>query len=842
MNCKAAFLLLTVILFATPAGAGSLPATKTDAEEQQASPAPKSEDEESVELDEFIAALAAETPPTMLYAPNWLALSRDIGFRFRPNSGIRLRPLAPNRMPSLSNLNTPLKPWSVSVSLAALPARRELTSAKFQEHRDIRDGVGVEAHTLFGKSAFSLVGRHLGLDDADLFVAAAKPGTYVLSLGWNATPHRYSSDARSLYGGIGTSRLTISDALRADLQSSTGSQDAANRIRSHFDIEAESVEIGVRRTKNGIDFTLMALEPFTIRAAFSNESRKGGRPSSASFGFSNFVELPWPVVDDTRDAGLTVEYMRPGGRVYTSGALRVSSFQQENASLLFDNPYRITDTSTGAVIATTAAGPGTGRLALEPSNTYREATLSSVITRLPMRSSVSAVVSAGFMRQDEPLLPFSTNTAARLTGPDGQLFAATDPNALPRTTAQAAMNTVNGQLRVTSQPARRVHVVAQYRFFQLENDEKPFVIPAFIRTDADARNPATPGGTFSSLAIAHNRHIAGAEGSLDLPANTRFSLGYTWEQTNRQFRETARMVDHRVKASLSTRSSWVDLQGSFEHSQRDIGEYAFGQSRAAQGNPLERPVLPLLRKFDEAARSRDEVQLNATRQLTDALTFSAMVLYGRDQFPESRFGIIEDRQRTYSMEAGYNVDERLSLFLSYTAEKRFSFMRARQWSNAAPSNPYTRETGPDSNSNWEARPRDDYRTASVGLEAALIPQRLQVNVAYVYSRSDGLVAFASPVGTAADDVNAFVPAPFTDRDDVEMHSFNPELEYRFSDRWSLSAGYQYEKYGIEDVNYRGFTFTPRNLNGGINAGLLMGGFLYPNYGVNLFYARLRARL
>jgi hypothetical protein len=272
---------------------------------------------------------------------------------------------------------------------------------------------------------------------------------------------------------------------------------------------------------------------------------------------------------------------------------------------------------------------------------------------------------------------------------------------------------------------------------------------------------------------------------------------------------------------------------------RDTADYVFNQYNVAQGNPLESPMLPFLRKFDEAARTRDEIQMIATAQVTDALAFSGMALYGRDDFPKSPFGLLEDDHRAYSMDANYVLNEQLSLYASYSIEQYFSWQKARQWSPTGVSNPYLRETGLDSNSNWEARPRDDIDTASVGLEAYLVPKRLRVNVAYTYSRTDGSIAYASPLGVAANDVNAFEPAPFTDVDDITFHSVNPELEYRIDERLALTAGYLFEKFATSDVNYRGFTYTPRNLAGGINAGLLMGSYLFPPYGVNVFHLRLK---
>lgn len=791
-------------------------------------------------------AEADAVAPTTLSPPWWLASTRNVDLRLRPNAGIRLRPLFADPLPVLPDEagGGAAKPWSIRLSLTPLGVDDddERESAKFQEYRDLRDGTGagVEMHFRDGNRLLNLVGRHLGLEDQDLAVDIGKAGEYLLAFALSETPHHYSFDSRSLYAGIGTSRLTISDRIQADLQSSTTPQDAAERIRGYVEGSAQTVEIGLQRQKVGVDFTLMSIDPFTLRLAASNESRDGVRPANGAFGLGNFEELAWPVVDDTRDVRLTFEYAKPESRLYASGTYRVSSFDNHNSTLTFDNPYRITDTSVGSVGATFANGPSTGLIALAPSNDYQEATVTSVLTRLPRKTTLSALFSVGFMRQNEALVPFSTNTAAELPGRNGQLFNATDPAALPRATAEAAMNTVTAQVRLTSQPADRLHLVAQYRFFDLDNNETPFTMPAFIRADADVRRPATPGGTYAPVLAAYNRHTANAEGSLDLPADTRFTLGYTFERTNRDFREVEKMTDHRVKASLNTRLSRLDLKASYERSVRDTSEYNFNQYNVAQGNPLESPVLPFLRKFDEAGRHRDEVQLIATTQITDALSLSGMALYGHDDFSESPFGLLEDDHRVYSVDASYSRTERLSVYASYSFEQYSSLQKARQWSPTGVSNPYTRETGFDSNSNWEARPTDDIRTASVGLDADLIPQRLRFNVAYVYSKSDGLINYASPLGVAANDVNAFEPAPFTDVDDITFHSVNPELEYQIGERLALTAGYHYEQYAVSDVSYRGFTHTPRNLAGGINAGLLMGSYIFPPYDVNVFYTRLKA--
>lgn len=790
------------------------------------------------------ATQPAAAPQAAFSPPVRLPSLRNIDFRLRPNAGIRLPALGPRASgfePSPSESAAAAIPWSIRASLVTLGADRARQSAKFQEYRDVRDASvgGIEAHFRNDTRLLNLVGRHLGLRDQDVAIDGGEPGKYLFAFGYGEIPHNFSYDSRSLFAGIGTGQLTVSDRIQADLQSSTTTQEAAARIAAFQGQSPQTVDLGLLRRKIGVDFALLAAYPFTFRAVANNESRSGMRPSAFSFGLGNFEEVPWPVSYDTQDVRLIVEYVRPESRLSATGTYRVSLFDNHVGSFRVDNPWRITDTSVGSVGANFAAGPSNGLLVLPPSNDYQEATVSSIVSRLPRQASISGLVSLGFLRQNDPLVPFSTNTVAVLANG----LSATDPAALPRSTAEAAMNTALGQVRLSSQPARRVRLGAEYRFFNLDNNETPFTMSSFIREDADLRRPATTGGTYAPVLAAYNRHTASAEGNVNIVSGTDLSLVYTFERMNRDFREVAWMNDHRVKVSLDTRAGGrVDWKTSYERSSRDTAPYIINQYNVVQGNPLESPMMPFLRKFDEAARTRDEVQSIATLEITDALSLSGMALYGRDDFSKSPFGLVEDLHRVYSLDGSYVLTEALSLYASYSFERYASLQRARQWTGTSVSNPYNSETGFASNSNWEARPRDDVDTASLGVEVSLIPQRLRLNMAYTYSRTDGLMAYASPLGAAPADSNAFEPAPFNEVDDVEFHSVNPELEYRFGERLALSAGYHFEKFTIADFNYQGFTYTPRNLAGGVNAGLLMGSLLFPRYDVNAFYVRVRVGL
>ena len=212
---------------------------------------------------------------------------------------------------------------------------------------------------------------------------------------------------------------------------------------------------------------------------------------------------------------------------------------------------------------------------------------------------------------------------------------------------------------------------------------------------------------------------------------------------------------------------------------------------------------------------------NVTTQVSDAV----------------QFGVRSDSHFSVGLDYTWAPTEYWSVFAEGGVERRGYESMSRQWTVNGISDPYLRQRTLESNSNWIARVRDRYYTAGVGTDATLIPDKLKLTVQYVYAKSDGRQAYSSPVGTAGvDDVNAFDPVPFNDVDDTEMHSFNPELSYELSERMTLSAGYQWERWNVKDYNYQGFTYVPLYTTG---VAMLMNGLLPQPYSQNIAYVRLK---
>ena len=785
----------------------------------------------------------SQFPPWALYS------NQNIDPRVKPNAGLRLPSLFPNFSPIVpdfdNSLQTPRK-WSLKISLADFFTDVSPRSSKFNEYRDIRDGpvAGVEAHYRDGDRYFNVVGRNLGRTDADLNFDGGLIGRYIFTFADNETPHNYMFGAKSLYSGTGTGNLTISDAIRTDIQNSTSLTQADAKLANYVDQQGQSVDLGLERKKRGGDITILSTYPWAIKVGASNESRDGERPWAGSFGFGDFVEIPWAVHYDTNEFRASAEWTKPESRIYFTAGFRASLFDNHVESQTFSNPFRVID--SGSEFGSINAGPAMGRIALYPSNQYYEPSASLVVKDLGWDSILSATFSAGFLRQNEALLPFSTNTADTVTNVAGGTFNATDPAALPRRTAEASINTQTAQVQWTARPTDHFHLNMEYRMFRLDNTTPLFVISSFVVEDQVVKTPAT-GSTFRSVPIGYLRNTASVEGTYEFGHDNQLGLTYTFDSWNRHDREVKYTNDNRVRVSYNTKTrKWLELKSWYEHTTRSASHYDFNIWNFLQGETDANVVFPMLRKIDEAPYNKDDVQIMATIPVGSSMSVSAHGLFGHTDYSHQTFGVLHDSHQSYGVDYSLQANDRLSFFADYGFEKFHTRMRDRTWSPGDASDPYTNAPGFFSFSNWDGVPENSYHTAGAGVDAYLIPERLHSNLTFTFSKSYGTESFTSPLGPPSVDDNAFVPAPFNNVDSATYYTINEELEYKFSKIVSLCAGYLYESWHINDYNYNGFSFVNQQpafnfapLQSLPSTALYMGGLLPPGYHANVGYFRLK---
>lgn len=724
-----------------------------------------------------------------------------------------------------------------SVTIRTLDGERE--SAKFQEYREIPEGVSGEIELKYkSKDDYFLEfkAKDIAEDDQNIGLKAGKYGQYKIELIYDKIPHRFGFDAKTLYSGIGSGNLTLSDGMQSDLQGSTSATDLVTRLNKYFPSGASSTDLELFRKTGKVNIDVMALDPFNLRVELSREEREGTRPFSASFGFGNPIEVPEPIDYDTTQLKLIAEYSkRP---FYLNATYYVSIFANNISTLRWDNPFRATDsTSATAYSASYADGPSRGLIDLYPDNRYQNISLTGSLTDLPLKSRLSATASWGWMTQDDDLVAYTSNTAIKTGAVSGESgitvpFNAWDKVNLPESHVDAKVNTSLYNILLTSKPLDFMHVKARYRYYDYDNKTGQIDFPGYVRFDA-VWEPIEE----KNHPISYKKNTAGVDLGFDVFTSTALTFGYTYDEMKRsEIREVSNSKDNIYKVSVDTKPlEWLDLRTSYERSTRD-GDYDY---RAPFEGETVTAQLPWLRKYDEADRDRDRVQFLVTVYPIEPLTITGSAIFGKDDFKDSPFGLLDNKHQIYSIDADYAVTERLNLFGFYIFEKYQNNQKARQWvPGGGVSDPYTRETTYDSNSNWDAKGEDTANTFGGGLNFALLPKKLDLKLTYSYSKTDGKIKLSSPVGTSTNDNNAWTPVDFTEVDDITLQTLNAKLKYRLTKGLSVALGYMWEKFDVKDFNNTGFTNIPTTSAGAYNGALLMGGAIPKNYNVNVVYTKL----
>ncbi len=683
--------------------------------------------------------------------------------------------------------------WVVTTeaSLILRAADGDGDSAKFEEYRDITAPVSGDLEIEVEKDRdYFLRGKAVGIGQDDQYVGAegGRYGKYGIDATWDKIIHRYAYDARTLYSGIGTGYMSLDDNLQADIQSAPNAVDLASHLQGYM----SSADVGdpeTTRNKRELGFNLLEFEPFTLRLELANEKREGVRPFAGAFSNSEMVELFEPVDYDTTEMKISGEYAQ--APFLLNVAYQYSQFKNNVDTLRFDNPLRATDA---------VGGPSSGTIDLAPDNQYHNLNVNGALTNLPWRSQITASAAWSRMTQDDALVPLTSNTA--ITAP-----------ALPVDRVDAQVNTSLYNLRFTSKPLSFMRFKGNFRYYDYDNRTGVIEFPdGYVETDE-----FLVSSTVRNQPTSYTNTQARVDFGFDVFTRSNLNLGYKYEKTNRENREVAKQEDHIIKAALDTRAlDWLDLRTSYERTQRDIGDYRY-DVYLDNGEDLE--ALPQLRKYDQADLTRDFIQFMATVYPTDALVMSGSVAYGTDDFHDSPYGLIEDNRYVFSFDTDYALGERLALNLFYTHEIYENEQRGRQ-------------NGLGTDFDWNADGKDLVDTVGGGFKLALIPERLDLDLVYAYSKVDGNLEFSSPSGSFDG---------FSAVDDTKTHMLNTKLIYHNTALdFDVTVGYFWEKFDYTDFAAENFSHVPTDAAGNYQGALLVG-TLPQDYDAHVIYTKITFR-
>ena len=694
-------------------------------------------------------------------------------------------------------------------------------AAGFQEYGDWSNG---PLGTILGfrmenrKTAWFMSGlaENVGRDDQYYQLKTGRYGEYYITLSFDSIPHVYSTQARSLWNGVGTGDLTLRNGLVPG--ASTPAQvDAALAA-------APNMELQVTRQKAALSVTYAPWQSIEAYLQIANEWRDGTRPISATFGYpfeNGATQIIEPIHYRTLDVTTALRYKEDdlqANLTYTG-----SFFQNSDESLMWQNPG-LAQVPSGSYI------PTEGLLSLPPSNDYNS--LKGDVTALispDLRFSGS--LSYSLMRQNQALLP-PTIGSGIIPGAGGPINLAdwNSTAALSRLTADAAINLFNafGQLQYFASPdlsfdfelrdreeSNLTNYLAynpltrQYGYIAIDGGLAPFS-PIL----SGVYQPNAPGDVVQirNMPFANDNLELTARTSYRLDNHVKLDLSYVHNSIEHSVRELPNADDNRVRLQLAANGfEWGSVRVSYEYGHLMGSDYTSDPYTAyySQSLPGYVPLSPQgdipftmdnLRKFDIGNRVEQRVHAQTNYIVTPRTDLQLTSDWKIDSY-SAEFGLHDTTSFDINADVNYQMSTSATItgFLTWQDQHRSITNINPQGipgSGAAggPNYPFSAA--------WQETLNDnDY---AAGFTAHKAWDTVSFDVNYIYTRGDSAVgySYASPLAffyleTAAQAGTSFPNITF------DSHTFEANLKWQADDHLMYRLLYRMSFEHLDDFHYDG---------------------------------------
>jgi MtrB/PioB family decaheme-associated outer membrane protein len=552
----------------------------------------------------------------------------------------------------------------------------DTNSSKFNEYRDIQNGFNLPLLHVYGETpdgnrTIDLFAEHVMRDDARYQFSYDVAGQWGLLVDYNKIPHLFGNDGTLMWEQTRPGLLELPDPTQAFFQTAIAAGGTSfnflNALLQPFLATADRIDLGLQRDRTHARVDLKPMHRFAVALDLQHENRNGIRPYAGSFGFSNSIELFEPINYETTHALASAELITERGGLRFG--YRNSTFDNDVSTLVWDNWMRVTD-----IVGNSSHGFSD----LAPDN---DAALFFLEGRYGFGAGwrISGDVGFNRMEQDDPLLPYTINTA--LVGIDHETGAPFNPTLatnLPVSNADAQADVLNFDVNATKDFGDDLSLKLLYRYYDYDNKTPRIVFDGFAVFHSTWT--AEPRVT---VPYAFTRDDLGAELDWEVTDRTNLGFSYHLRSYDREFREVDSSEEDAFKLSFDTRlSERFTLRASYEFGDRSIDEYLVEAQEFSFLEPAGINNQPGLRKFDEAAREFDDWEASVFVFLSEAWNLNVGIS-GRDEdYDESQFGLIEDEILQYSADLSYAPSETFGLYIFGHIADRESFQRERQSSSS----------------------------------------------------------------------------------------------------------------------------------------------------------------
>ena len=642
------------------------------------------------------------------------------------------------------------------VTTCFLTASQTESRAKFEEYGRIASGafldwVNLQAGTKDGRYAFDFWGRSVGLNNQSYTLDVSNPGWQYLSLGWDQIPHLISTSAKTVFGGAGSTFLTVNPALQTSLQPfMPGAADdspagviARDNIQALINAAAMPLELRTRRDRGTVAYRWTPTPEWDFGAGYDHEHRTGEVPVSIPYFWDVAtpaaphypIGLPKPVDDTTQNVEGTGEYsgITPWGTRWNTNVVYNGSFYHNGLTQLdAQNPFCAVgscDVLNGPFFA-----PNMLRLALDPSNQANAVTWNAAVDLPVWKTRYVSTLQFNDMRQNDPFIDTSIN---------GLIAPPVTLNGVPVASLNGQIDTLLWNNLLTMRPTNDLRLTFRGRHYALNNNTPSLHVADWIANDTQcASGTPNPDGTCSSmprnsLPIAYTKDNAGAEARWSPVRWLALGGGWFWERWNRTFRDANITNENtgKIFADL-TPVATVHARASYQYGERRYDIYDTGLFVLTPALFADQ-FASNLRRFDLANRNRQKANARVEFAATDFLTITPNFGLRWDDYPDSvinPLGLRSNHSWNAGVEIGAMINPRIRVMAAYNYEE--SRLKIASGNGAA-------EGCPDDLTNtfnpiectWSSDVKQKYHTFMAATDLKVVPDEFDLRLEALYTRA-----------------------------------------------------------------------------------------------------------
>ena len=457
----------------------------------------------------------------------------------------------------------------------------------------------------------------LGLLSRSLSVQGGRQGLIELFGSFQSIPYYRFNDAFTPFrGGTGNSLVLPANWVAG------GSTQQMTALPESLD------RVGIRQKREIADLGAR-LMPRTTNWKFDVDYRHDKQAGTAITG-ANFLTTtsllaaPLDYATDQVDAG--AQYARANWQIRFG--YYGSFFHDADSALTWDNPF-----------TPYVAGANIGHMSTAPDNSFNQFSVSGAWQILPS-TRLMASGAYGTATQDDGYIPSTLNSG--LTVPQ-----------LPPSSLDGRIDTRNYTVRLTSRPIDRFSLTADYVEDSRDNKTPQAAYPQVV-TDVFV------GSTFTNLPYSFYRRTGRLLTDFTVMRGIKLEAGLRSERYHATFQDVAHSVTPSGWAELRT-TAWSKFGFSlkFDRSHRMVEEYQTAPAIIAVENPL-------LRRFDQANRIREQVMATAYYVPVQIVSLGLSVERNRDNYEDSQVGLTGASNYSLNLTGNWNVtkDATLGVYLT----------------------------------------------------------------------------------------------------------------------------------------------------------------------------------